>query len=35
MKPASIEIAGWRASVRPYAFARFFYFSNEGAGAVA
>ena len=35
MKPASVEIARWRASVRPYAFAYFFYFSNEGVGAVA
>jgi hypothetical protein len=37
MKPASVQIARWRASVRPYAFAYFFYFSfsNEGVGAVA
>ena len=35
MKPASVEIACWRGAVRPYAFAYFFYFSNEGVGAVA
>ena len=35
MRPASVEIASWRAAVRPYAFAYFFYFSNGEVGAVA
>jgi hypothetical protein len=35
MKPASVEIACGRASVRPYAFGYFFYFSNGEVGAVA
>jgi hypothetical protein len=38
MNPASVQIACWRAAVRPYAFAYFFYFTNftnEGVGAVA
>ena len=37
MKPASAEIVCPRASVRPCAFAYFFYFSftNEEVGAVA
>jgi len=35
MKPASIRIASGRTALRCYALAYFFYFSNEGVGAVA
>jgi hypothetical protein len=35
IKPALIETASGRASARACAIAYFFYFSNEGVGAVA